>query len=653
VWSDVDGRYLGMDGVVHRADHTRYTVFSLWDTFRSLHPLLTWIDPDRTNDFVRTMIGMHRESGRLPVWELAANETDTMIGYHAVPVIADAWAKGVRGFDGAEALEAMVAAAEGDRFGLTDYRAQGFLGAENESESVSKTLEYAYDDWCIAEMAAALGRTDVETTFRRRAQAWRHLLDPEARFFRAREDQRWTEPFDPARVDFNYTEANAWQYSLFAPHDVEGLMEALGGEEALLRRLDDLFSADTATTGREQADITGLLGQYAHGNEPSHHMAWLHHYAGRPDRSSARVAEIRDRFYRAAPDGLAGNEDCGQMSAWYVLAAMGLYPVCPGSTEWLIGAPAFRRIAVRLPGGGELVVATKGEGHAIVAAELNGEPLTRSFLRHREMTRPGTLSLHRGDEPGSWGTAPGDRPGSRGGGERVPAAPFVRGATGAFRDSVTVELAAADPDATIFWARADDSPETWREAAAPLTFREATTIRAFAERDGARSPVVRASFHRVPHDWSVTLSSDPAPQYSAGGAPSLVDGRAGALDWRTGSWLGWQGEDVTVTVDLGEVRPVRRAGAGFLQDVRSWIWMPARIRVLISTDGSSFREVARIASPLSERDEEIARQELAADLGGAEARFVRLRAETYGTIPDWHLGAGGQAWIFVDEVLVE
>lgn len=652
-WSDADGRYLGMDRAVHGTDGVRYTVFSLWDTFRALHPLLTWIDPDRTRDFVRTMVGMAQEGGRLPVWELAANETDTMIGYHAVPVIADAWEKGVRGFDADAALDAMVASASGDRFGLDDYRRHGFVSADRGSESVSRTLEYAYDDWCIAEMAGSLGRTEVEAEFRRRAQAWRHLLDPETGFFRARQDQRFVEPFDPARVDFHYTEANAWQYAFFVPHDVEGLMEALGGDEGFVRRLDGLFSADTVTTGRDQADITGLLGQYAHGNEPSHHIAWLYHYAGRPDLSAARVREIRNRFYRAAPDGLAGNEDCGQMSAWYVLAAMGLYSVCPGSKEWLIGVPAFDRVRVRLPTGGVFEIVTQGEGDLITDARLNGEPLTRSFLRHDEIARPGTLVLTLGPEPAGWGTAPEDRPRSRGGGQRVPAAPFVRAPTGPFRDSVSVAIACADADAAVRWAREEELDTVWHAYDAPLTFREPTSIRMVSERAGVRSPVVRATFLPVLHDWKITLGSDPAPQYSADGAASLVDGRRGALDWRTGSWLGWQGEDLVATVDLGEVRPIARAGAGFLQDVRSWIWMPSRVSVSVSRDGSEFREMARIQSPLSARDEEVARRELTADLGDEEARFVRIRATSYGEIPAWHLGAGGDAWIFVDELVIE
>jgi hypothetical protein len=459
-------------------------------------------------------------------------------------------------------------------------------------------------------------------------------------------------------VDFHYTEAKAWQYGFFVPQDVEGLMEAHGGPDVFIDRLDALFSADTTTTGRDQADITGLLGQYAHGNEPSHHMAWLYHYAGRPDRSAQRVREILRRFYRAAPDGLSGNEDCGQMSSWYVLCALGLYPVCPGSPDWMLGVPQFDRATVRLPDGGAFVIEGAGtppDSSHVISAELNGMPLERSFLRHAEIAAAGTLRVVRGTAPSSWGTDSGQRPRSRMGGPRVPAAPFVRGGAAPFRDEVTVELDSADPDAALFWAADSSGPAEateWTPVTGPLTFRETTRIRMFSERAGVRGAEVRATFLRIPHDWTVALASDPAPQYAASGPATLLDARRGALDWRTGAWLGYQDGDFEATVDLGEVRPLWRVGAGFLQDIRSWIWMPGEIVVSVSDDGITFREAARLPSPLADTDEAVSRRDVVADVE-AEARFVRVHATNYGEIPNWHLGAGGAAWIFVDELLIE
>lgn len=330
LYSDVNGEYRGMDGKVHRADGwDRYTVFSLWDTFRGLHPLLTEIEPERTADFIQSMLSIFDEAGKLPVWELSGYETNCMIGYNSAPVIADAIARGITGFDYERAFRALVESAHNGEFGLDSFRRNGLVLADDEHESVSKTLEYAYDDWCVAQVALKLGHMDEYQEFMKSSQYWKNVLDPETKFMRARLNGQWFSPFDPREVNNNYTEANSWQYSFFVPHDIPGLIEALGGPEAFEARLDALFNAPQQTTGRTQADITGLIGQYAHGNEPSHHIAYLYDFVGRPDKRQARVNEILETLYSSAPDGLCGNEDCGQMSAWYVLSSIGKYPVCP------------------------------------------------------------------------------------------------------------------------------------------------------------------------------------------------------------------------------------------------------------------------------------------------------------------------------------
>ena len=332
LYSDVNGEYRGMDGKVHRADGwDRYTVFSTWDTFRGLHPLLSEIEPERTGDFINTMISIYEEQGKLPVWELSGYETNCMIGYNSAPVIADAIARGIKGFDYEKAYEAMKASALTTEFGLDSFRRNGLVLADDEHESVSKTLEYAYDDWCTAQVALKLGHKDDYREFMKSAQYWKNVLDPETLFMRARLNGRWFSPFDPREVNNNYTEANSWQYSFFVPQDIAGLIKALGGPEAFEARLDALFETPEGTTGRKQADITGCIGQYAHGNEPSHHIVYLYDAIGRADKRAARVREILEKLYTSAPDGLCGNDDCGQMSAWYVLSSIGRYPLCPGA----------------------------------------------------------------------------------------------------------------------------------------------------------------------------------------------------------------------------------------------------------------------------------------------------------------------------------
>ncbi len=648
VYSDVDGRYRGMDGKIHTAeDRRQYTVFSLWDTFRAAHPLLVLLEPERTREIVDTMLAQYREGGRLPVWELAANETDTMIGYHSVSVIADAWRKGVRGFDREAALDAMVASAKRTRF--------GFLDGQDEAESVSKTLEYAYDDACIAGFAADIGEREIAEEFYRRSQAWRHLLDPETKLFRPRIGQRWLEPFDPRRVDLHFTEANAWQYAFFVPHDVSGIIEALGGDGPFVARLDALFAEDSRTTGRDQADITGLIGQYAHGNEPSHHVAWLYSYAGRPDRTAERVSQIRETLYHATPDGLSGNEDCGQMSAWYVFAALGFYPAAPGTDEYVVAPPLFRRVRLHLPSGKMFTIRTEGQGPYVTSARLDGTDTRRSFLRHEEIVRGGELLLRLGAAPGpEWGRAPADRPRSSVPGEPIVPAPFVRRGAERFRGSTSVELATGEPKATIRWTTDAAAPaERFTAYTAPITLEDSTRIRFLAEHGGHRSPIVDAGFHRIPNDWTITLRSRPNAQYTAGGPDALVDGLRGSTEWRTGRWHGYQYADFEATVDLGRPRTMHRAGAGFLQDVRSWIWMPVDVVVEVSTDGESFREIARIANEVRPESTDVVIRDLTETFEPTEARYVRIRAKSFGTIPDWHPGHGDGAFIFVDEILIE
>ncbi|HEX7774839.1 MAG TPA: GH92 family glycosyl hydrolase, partial [Pyrinomonadaceae bacterium] len=291
LFMDVDGRYRGRDFKTRVADDfTNYTVFSLWDTFRAAHPLYTIIDQKRTRDFIKTFLVQYEQGLRLPVWELAANETDTMIGYHAVSVIADAAVKGIDGFDLRKAYQAMRHSAE------LKHNDKGFIAMEDERESVSKVLEYAYDDWCIAQVARMVGETADQTRYSARAQSYKNVFDRSTGFMRPRSNGGWLEPFDPREVTFGFTEANSWQYTFFVPHDIDGLIELMGGRERFAGKLDQMFAAESRTTGREQVDITGLIGQYAHGNEPSHHMAYLYNYVGQAWKTQSRVRQIMDQF---------------------------------------------------------------------------------------------------------------------------------------------------------------------------------------------------------------------------------------------------------------------------------------------------------------------------------------------------------------------
>ena len=411
VFMDADGRYRGSDNAVHQAEgFTHYSTFSLWDTYRALHPLLTLVQPEKRNsDFINSLLAHQHASpyGMLPVWSFHGQETWCMIGYHAVPVIADAYVKGIRGFDADAALKAMVATANyGPYDGIAQYRELGWVPIDEEGEAASKTLEYAFDDWTIARMAQAMGKTGVATEFDKRAGNWRNAFDPETGFMRARRrDGSFRTPFDPSASGYgtDYTEGNAWQYSWYVPQDVAGLAAAHGGADKLLARLDEVFEAKVDPSIFEHMeDITGLIGWYAHGNEPSHHVAYLYAHAGQPWRTQARLKQIMDTQYADRPDGLAGNDDLGQMSAWYVFTALGFYPVAPGSGEYVIGRPFLPKTTMHLPNGKTFTILADGlkPGNDYVGkVTLNGQPLQRSFLRHADIVAGGELRFQMQAEP--------------------------------------------------------------------------------------------------------------------------------------------------------------------------------------------------------------------------------------------------------------
>ncbi|HEX8068973.1 MAG TPA: GH92 family glycosyl hydrolase [Pyrinomonadaceae bacterium] len=660
LFNDTDGRYRCRDLKVHTArGFTNYTVFSLWDTFRAAHPLYTIIDQRRTRDFINTFIAQYEQGGRLPVWELAANETECMIGYHAVSVIADAARKGVGGFDRARAFAAMKHSAELEHFGLAAYKRRGYISQEDEPESVSKTLEYAYDDWCVAQMAALLGKTDDYARFIRRAQSYRNVFDPATGFARPRQNGGWVAPFDPREVTFNFTEANAWQYTFFAPQDVSGLMELFGGRAAFARKLDALFAAESRTTGREQADITGLIGQYAHGNEPSHHMAYLYDYAGQAWQTQARVRQIMDEFYRPRPDGLIGNEDCGQMSAWYVLSAAGFYPVTPGAPLYAVGSPLFAETKIKLENGRAFTVRARNAGHGnvyIQSATLNGRPYNKSFITHQDIMRGGALVFRMGARPNrAWGVGAGNEPVAAITDERVVPVPVIAAPARTFAASTEVQLHATAPDLRLYYTTDGSDPTVNAHLYdAPLRLDATATVKAVAvDRNGGVSLPAAATFQRRPHDWSIEIRARYNRQYTAGGDEGLIDGLRGGPNFAAGAWQGYQGQDFEAVVDLGRVQPVAKLGAGFLQNVRSWIVMPTRVDFELSTDGRTFTPALSLRADVPVESYEVVRKDLVGAITPQPARYVRIKAYNYGKLPAWHAGAGGDAFIFIDEIIIE
>ena len=611
LFSDADGRYRGLDRKVHRAeDRAQYTVFSLWDTYRATHPLFTLVQRERTRDFVLTALSHRREGGQLPVWELAGNETDCMIGYHSVSFIADAYLKGIGGFDPEEALAAMVETARFDQPGLGHYINDGFISTSGDAESVSKTLEYAYDDACIARMARAMGQEATAQEFGRRAQSWRHLFDPSSRCFRPRDGGLWLKPYDPRQVDIHHTEANGWQYRFGAPHHMRQHIELLGGDEACTAILDSLFTMDSATVGRDQPDITGRMGQYAHGNEPSHHIAWLYHFTGLPQKSADRVGRILREFYTDRPDGLIGNEDCGQMSSWYVLAAYGLYDVAPTSGQWLIIPPRHESMSMEFKDGRVFTTRREGQG-AVRRVTFNGRPLARGWLSHEEVIGGGELVFELG-EGGDWGQDFATRPGTEPVSAPIVPAPWAEAEDFRFRGHTEVTLACADPQARLFWKEIGEGE--FRPYTGAIERDRSFGLLIQARREKTRSPRVPVQFRALPVGWRVTLVTRPNPQYAAGGGDVLIDARRPRDDWRTGGYLGFEQDDFVAILDLGQPTDARRVGVRCLQDTRSWILMPPEVVVEVSSDGKTFREAGRVATDV---DPARGRDHPAGDDGGS------------------------------------
>ncbi|MCB0549659.1 MAG: GH92 family glycosyl hydrolase [Phaeodactylibacter sp.] len=404
LFSDVNGEYKGADGHIHKVEgHARYTTFSLWDTYRALHPWLTVAHPEKVPGMINSMLDFYQEYGQLPVWNMLGNETDMMIGYHSAPVITDAYFKGIGGFDPQLAYEAMKKSAMQDKFGLEAYKERGYVPYEWGNWNVSLTLEYAYDDWCIARMAEALGYEADHNYFTGRASNYKNHFDPETGFFRARsKDGPFKAAFDPlAYHPEDYCEANAWQYFWYVPQDVAGLAGLAGGEKEFELKLDQMFELEQAP-GDLPAWISGYIGQYVHGNEPAHHVPYLYQFAGAPHKTQQRVRQIMKELYTTRPDGLCGNEDCGQMSAWYLFSALGFYPVNPADGRYILGSPEVEEAIITLPGGKEFKIIAKGqsEEHVYVKAiSLNGAPLQEYFITHEQLMAGGELVFEMTDKP--------------------------------------------------------------------------------------------------------------------------------------------------------------------------------------------------------------------------------------------------------------
>ena len=489
VVSDVNGQYRRHDQTIGQLPQgaVQYSTFSLWDTFRAWNPMMTLIDTTLVTNMIHSFLHIYDASGELPLWPLSAGETGTMIGYHSASVIADAYMKGIRGFDAEKALEALVVSSEKNQKGADYYISKGFIPSNIKKESISCLLEFAYDDWCIAQLAQALGKQEIYDTYIRRSQQFLNVFDGATRFFRPkRMDGNWETPFNPNEVGRAYTEATAWQYRFFVPHDVNGMVQLFGGKEAFTSALDDIFHTDAQVDG-DLVDITGLIGQYAHGNEPSHHIAYLYNYIGQPWKTQAMTRRLLDEMYAPTPEGIVGNEDCGQMSAWYILSSLGLYAVCPGSNEFTFTTPLFEKATLQLANGKTLTItANHPEKNLYIdKVELNGKEIETNFVTYEQLMGGGELHFSLTDQPNRKRGVTADSAPYSFTKEAVVSIPYVDKDLNLFMDSVTVNLATATAGATVHYTL-DGSEPTQQSPVfnAPLVLKNTTQINAKAFKDG-------------------------------------------------------------------------------------------------------------------------------------------------------------------------
>ncbi len=660
LYIDVDKQYRGRDLKVHKAENfDYYTVFSLWDTYRALHPLFTIIDQKRTNDFINTFLLQYKQGGLMPIWELSACETDCMIGYHSVSVIADAYLKGIKNYDTTLAFEAMKASADSDKFGLDVYKKYGCIIGDLEHESVSKTLEYAYDDWCIAQIAKQSGNSNDYKEYIQRAQYYKNLYNPNTGFIQPRMNGGWATPFNPAEVSSHYTEANGWQYGYYVPQDVTGMYRLMGGKEVLEKMLDSMFHTNQSLEGRKQVDISGLIGQYAHGNEPSHHAAYLYNYLNKPWKTQAMVRRILKEMYHTQPDGICGNDDCGQMSAWYVLSAMGFYPVCPGSNDYIIGSPIFEKVTIHLENGKNFIIEAKKQSDKnayIQKANLQGKKYRKGFITHQDIIAGGQLEFVMGDKPNKeWASRDEDIPVSAITDDPIVITPsIVYEGIKSFSGHKKIALQSPDKNVKIYYTL-DGSEPSDRSAlySGPFNLSQTATIKAAAYSGEKKSFVVEGNFYSIPAGRTVKLLTPYNPQYTAGGAEGLIDHVRGKKNWRLGSWQGYgDGQSMDAIIDLGNVHPIHYLGAGFLQDISPWIWFPTQVEFLSSDDGEHFTSLKIVKNTTPENQAGVMTKEFGFNTN-IRARYIRVKAQNKGVIPDWHISKGEKAWLFVDEIIIK
>lgn len=658
IFSDVDGRFRGNDDKIYENQgYERYSIFSIWDTYRSAHPLYTLSQQKRTNDFIQSFLGIYKETNELPVWELWGNETDCMIGYHATSIILDAYRKGIKKYDAKLALEAMLVTSQKKELGKNHYADFGFISSNQEPESVSKTLEYAYDDWTISEFSKDLGDVENNKIYSLRSLNFLNLYNPYTKFMQPRKSGLWLKGFNPSEVNFNYTEANSWQYSLSTAHAIDIHRYMLGGRDSLASWLDRLFTAESKLDGRQQADITGLIGQYAHGNEPSHHMAYLYNYTNEPYKTQEKIDQILRTLYSPTPDGLSGNEDCGQMSAWYVLSAIGLYPVCPGNPTYTFGRPIHDYVGMHFENGKSIYIRTKNnspENKYIQSISLNGKNYEKLYIHHDTLMLGGELIFTMGAKPNlNLKNFETDENKNLALLDKFVPAPFFTQLNETFYQNTTTEIKSLNlPNLEIRYTTDGNEPSV--ESAlysGLLRMSNTSSIKAKVFKNGVSNQqnAVIGNFYKIDENIKLELNSKYSNQYTAGGDNAFIDKIIGTEDYRSGAWQGYEGVDVSGTLKFILPKKFRTISFSCLQDTKSWIFFPKAIAIEVTYEDQT-TEKKLIDTYASYDSTNPYTMKFSIQLKNQPIANIKFNLYNIGICPQGHLGEGEKAWMFMDEI---
>ena len=549
-------------------------------------------------------------------------------------------------------VDAMAKAARLDRNFRKVYGENGFLSSDVCGSSVSQTLEYAYDDWCIARMAEDLNMDAIAKEFYERAQSYKNLVHPIDQMVRPKNRSFFIEPFEPREVNFHYTEANGWQYNFYYPHDVKTMVEYHGGANAYEARLDSFFTMSSDISGGHQADITGLIGQYAHGNEPSHHSAYLYHFVNNPHQSQMYVHKILNELYSDEPDGVCGNEDCGQMSAWFVMSSLGLYPFNPADGNYLLIAPLMNEAHVQLANDKSLKINKLGKGEFIKSISYNGNAWLKSYISHSDISTGGTLTYQMTSDANQACGKQLTPPPSHTKEHLIVPVPAIVAGERSYFDSTAIHLAGLDNNEILYTLDGSDPENGGISYKDPIVLKESAFLRAFAQNaDGKRSKEIQSQMNRIKERKTIKIHGSYAAHYAAGGDNALVNGIEGGLDYRSGEWQGYQGIDLVADIELPVKRHVENVKIRFLQDQNSWIFQPEVVEFYQSADGLKWEKISEQKNTLEAMEDGTILKQYRSDINKS-TKHLRVVAKNRGTCPDGHKGNGGKSWIFADEIFI-